>query len=80
MRLILASQSPRRREHLRGICPEFEVTPGDIDEVLEGGPTVEGFVTHLPESQLFELRTGLGGPTPPVACPLRPPAIPRRPD
>jgi len=28
-----------------------------------------GSVTRSPESQLFELRTGLGGPTPPLASP-----------
>ena len=39
MRLILASQSPRRRELLRGICPEFEVVPSEIEETLDGGPT-----------------------------------------
>jgi len=41
MRLILASQSPRRRELLRGICPEFEVIPSEIEETLDGGPTPE---------------------------------------
>jgi len=41
MRLILASASPRRRELLRGICPEFEVIPSEIEETLDGGPTPE---------------------------------------
>jgi septum formation protein len=41
MRLILASQSPRRRELLRGICPEFEVVPSEIEETLDGGPIPE---------------------------------------
>jgi len=41
MRLILASQSPRRRELLRRICSEFEVLPSDIDEQLEDGPLAE---------------------------------------
>jgi len=41
MRLILASQSPRRRELLRRIWSEFEVIPSEIEEVLEGGPTPE---------------------------------------
>ena len=41
MRLILASQSPRRRELLSGICPEFEVVPSEIEETLDGGPTPE---------------------------------------
>lgn len=38
VRLILASQSPRRRELLRRIWAEFEVLPSDIDEVLDDGP------------------------------------------
>src|SRR6185369_16721663 len=38
MRLILASQSPRRRELLRRIWAEFEVLPSDVDETLEPGP------------------------------------------
>jgi septum formation protein len=38
VRLILASQSPRRRELLLKIWGEFEVIPSDIDETLEPGP------------------------------------------
>src|SRR5882672_6450843 len=37
-----------------------------------------GSVTHSPESQLFELRSGLGGPTAPVAY-ARLPCLARRP-
>lgn len=37
--VILASASPRRVELLRRICPEFEVVPAGIEEVLEGAPT-----------------------------------------
>jgi septum formation protein len=39
--LILASQSPRRRELLRRIWGDFEVIPSDIDEVLESGPLAD---------------------------------------
>ncbi|PYN35524.1 MAG: septum formation protein Maf [Candidatus Rokuibacteriota bacterium] len=46
MRLILASRSPRRRELLRRIWPEFEVIPSDVDETLEAGP-VEQAVAGL---------------------------------
>jgi septum formation protein len=35
--LILASQSPRRRELLRRIRAEFEVVPSDVDETLAAG-------------------------------------------
>jgi septum formation protein len=38
MRLILASQSPRRRDLLHRIRPEFEVVPSDIEEALDEGP------------------------------------------
>jgi nucleoside triphosphate pyrophosphatase len=41
MRLILASQSPRRQELLRRIWGEFEVIPSDADETLEAGPVTE---------------------------------------
>jgi septum formation protein len=46
MRLILASQSPRRRELLRGIWADFEVIPSEVDETLEPGP-VASAVTGL---------------------------------
>ncbi|PYM93157.1 MAG: septum formation protein Maf [Candidatus Rokuibacteriota bacterium] len=39
MRVVLASASPRRRELMREIWPEFEVLPSEIDETLDGGPT-----------------------------------------
>jgi septum formation protein len=32
--LVLASASPRRRELLRRLCPEFTVVPSDVDESL----------------------------------------------
>lgn len=41
MRLILASQSPRRRELLLRICSEFEVIPSEVDETLETGAVAD---------------------------------------
>jgi len=38
VRLVLASASPRRRELLRSIAPQFEVVPSEIEETLEDGP------------------------------------------
>lgn len=35
MRLVLASQSPRRRELLKEICPDFEVIPARGAEVAD---------------------------------------------
>ena len=37
-RVILASASPRRRELLAYIVPEFDVVPSDIDETASGSP------------------------------------------
>ena len=37
-RLVLASASPRRRELLRALYPDFEVTPSEVDETLPPGP------------------------------------------
>jgi septum formation protein len=39
--LVLASASPRRRELLARLCPDFEVLPAHIDETLAGPPTPE---------------------------------------
>ncbi len=36
--LILASASPRRRELLRSLCPDFRVIPSDLEETLVPGP------------------------------------------
>jgi len=36
--VVLASASPRRRELLRSLCPEFIVMPSEIDETLPPGP------------------------------------------
>ena len=41
VRLVLASASPRRRELLLGIWPEFEVIPSDVDETLDAGPVAD---------------------------------------
>jgi septum formation protein len=39
--LILASASPRRRELLRSLCPDFAVVPSQVEETLEPGPPAE---------------------------------------
>ena len=46
MKVVLASQSPRRRELLRRIWTDFEVIPSAIDETLEAGPLAPA-VTNL---------------------------------
>jgi septum formation protein len=47
MRLILASQSPRRRELLTSIGLRFEVIPSDIPEVHQKGESPEEYVARL---------------------------------
>lgn len=47
MRLILASQSPRRRELLASIGLEFDVMPSDIPEVRGDGESPEEYVARL---------------------------------
>ena len=47
MRYILASQSPRRRELLSLLVPDFEVCPADIDERLRDGAPLEDEIVRL---------------------------------
>jgi septum formation protein len=44
-RVILASASPRRRELLRYICPDFEVIASGADETLDGPPAPAAAMT-----------------------------------
>jgi septum formation protein len=46
-RIILASNSPRRRELLDAVGIEFEVIPADVDESMETGETVGDHVMRL---------------------------------
>lgn len=41
IKVVLASQSPRRKELLCMICKDFEVMPADIDETLPEGVSAE---------------------------------------
>ena len=38
--LILASQSPRRRELLKKIVPDFLVVPAEVDEHIDVAPEI----------------------------------------
>ncbi len=61
MRLILASQSPRRRELLLRIWPEFEVIPSNLDETLEAGPVADAVVgLALRKARAVAGRAGTG--------------------
>lgn len=44
---ILASASPRRRELLGALIPDFEIIPGDIDEKALDGESPEDHVLRL---------------------------------
>ena len=45
--LILASQSPRRRELLEQLGLEFRVQPADIDEQVRGDELPQAFVERM---------------------------------
>lgn len=47
MRIILASNSPRRKELLKLIVPEFEIIPSKIEETLEKELSIEKQVEQL---------------------------------
>lgn len=49
--MILASQSPRRRDLLQLITPDFRVIPADIDESLGDGEEPDQFVSRLAEAK-----------------------------
>ncbi len=46
-KIILASQSPRRREMLKSIVAEFELASADIDETVKTDEQPEQYVTRL---------------------------------
>jgi septum formation protein len=61
MRLILASQSPRRRELMRRIWRELEVIPSDVDETLEPGPVGDAVADlALRKARAVAGRVGVG--------------------
>jgi septum formation protein len=61
MKVVLASESPRRRELLRGICGEFEVVPSGIDEVLGQGSMADAVAgLALRKARAVAARVGAG--------------------
>ncbi|MCD7722409.1 MAG: Maf family protein [Clostridiales bacterium] len=56
--IILASKSPRRRELLKLITPDFIVKSADVDESLPPGATPAQAVLHLSEIKARELFNG----------------------
>ena len=47
MKIILASGSPRRKELLKLVVPEFEIKVSDVEEILEDGLTPNEQATRL---------------------------------
>jgi len=59
--VILASASPRRRELLRRICPEFTVEASDVDEALGAGPVAPAVAAlALRKARAVARRVGAG--------------------
>jgi septum formation protein len=60
VRLVLASASPRRAELLRAAGIDFEVVPGDVDEVMDVEETPEGYARRVAQlkAEAARLRAG----------------------
>jgi len=59
--LILASASPRRRELLRTLCPDFRVVPSDLEETLAAGsPRAAAAGLALDKARAVAARVGEG--------------------
>ena len=59
--LILASASPRRRELLRTLCPDFRVMPSDLEETLAAGsPRAAAAGLALDKARAVAARNGEG--------------------
>jgi septum formation protein len=59
--LILASASPRRRELLRTLCPDFRVVPSDLEETLAAGsPSAAAAGLALDKARAVAARVGEG--------------------
>lgn len=53
--IILASASPRRKELLKLIVPEFEIVPADIDETVENNVTLEKRPEYLARKKALHI-------------------------
>lgn len=45
--IVLASQSPRRKELLAELVPSFQIQPADIDESVVFGEAPEEYVQRM---------------------------------
>ncbi|MGB0513535.1 MAG: Maf family protein [Wenzhouxiangellaceae bacterium] len=49
--MVLASASPRRKELLAVLTPEFEVDPAEIDETVLSGEAADDYVRRIAEAK-----------------------------
>ena len=61
-KIILASQSPRRRELLSKIGMKFEVIPADIDEIIEGKEFSNELIENLAVEKVMEVKKNISYP------------------
>jgi septum formation protein len=59
-RVILASQSPRRRELLALIGIAHEVQPADVDETLHAGESPVAYVERVARDKVARIASGAG--------------------
>lgn len=57
--IILASQSPRRRELLKYITSDFEVKTASVDETLENGISPDKAVEYLSKIKALPFKNGV---------------------
>ena len=62
--LVLASQSPRRREILTRLGLAFEVAPADLDETRRADEAPDAYVARLAEDKARAIATRLAASTP----------------
>ena len=60
MRVVLASQSPRRRELLASVGVSVEVRPSDTDETVRPGESPDGYVRRLAREKAEAVPCGPG--------------------
>ena len=60
MRVVLASQSPRRRELLASVGVSVEVRPSDTDESVRPGESPDGYVRRLAREKAEAVPCGTG--------------------
>ncbi|MGA8891409.1 MAG: Maf family protein [Anaeromyxobacteraceae bacterium] len=60
MRVVLASQSPRRHELLASVGVSVEVRPSDIDETVRPGESPDGYVRRLAREKAEGVPCGPG--------------------